>query len=325
MENTYGTSGVPTHELHEIFDATKIKMFMRSPRMYFHEYILGHRPIKPNVHLIFGGAIHESMEIIHKDGFTQKSLQDAIEAFYNYYSQYYPDEEAWDMNHPKTPGAAIEVLKLYFQTYQDCDANDQVLYTEVSGAMPVNEKYDVIHFKIDSIIKDGNKYFSREHKTTGRMGATWESTWYTDFQVDTYNYALNMLLPVLTANFGKGYSRGVVINGMGIFKSKSPVLKRVPVFKPEQAIDKYRNEVTYWIDQIRSEMEVLAECKPSDPVLCAFPCNTESCKTYGGCKIADLCNSHFNPLQDLSTPVGMVVDLWDPRGQGKTKLEEIAF
>ena len=319
MENTIGKSGVPTAETHNVFDSTKIKTFMASPRGYFYEYVLGWRSEAPNIHFVFGGAWHEAMEIIHKDGFDAGSLKIAMQKFIDEFEKLYPDKDTWEQFYPKTPGVALNALMAYVETYKNKDREDEVLYTEVSGALPVSDE-NIVNFKLDTLIKNKNRYFSREHKTTSRMGLSWEKSWSINFQVDTYNYALNMLYPMLKESHGDGYPQGVVINGVGLYKSKSPQFQRVHIYKQENSILKYKIEANYWIDAIKREMELLADCSPDDPVMAAFPCNTEGCNNYGGCKIAHLCNNHFNPLQNLEIPSGMKVEHWDPRDQGKMKI-----
>ena len=320
MENQLGRTDIRVVEQFDILDSTKIKAFMQSPRAFFYSYVLGWRPDSANIHFAFGGAWHEAMEQLQLKGYTREGLKAAITKFYETYEEAYPHPESWEANRPKDPGSAMEALKIYIETYQKQDAEDKILYTEIDGAVPISQD-NFIHYKLDTIVKRGTAYFAREHKTTGRMGKSWEEGWMTDFQVDTYNYVLHSLMPMLNELHGDGYNRGVVINGIGLYKSKAPVTQRVPVYKQKEAIEKYRFEANYYADSIKENMDMLSDASESDTIMNAFPCNTEGCSMYGGCKWKQFCNFHANPLQKLETPDGYRVEHWDPRGQGKTTLE----
>lgn len=74
------------------------------------------------------------------------------------------------------------------------------------------------------------------------------------------------------------------------------------------------------MDMIEWNMDrLLQECKDEDPVMMAFPMNTESCTKYGRCPYFDLCTSWANPLHRCDAPpVGFKQEYWDPREEERT-------
>ncbi len=82
-----------------ILDSTKLGTAMQCMRKVFWEYILCWRPEYPNVHLIFGSAIHEALDVLHnakKDGKKVDSMpiiEEAYDAFLIYYREYFMAEQ----------------------------------------------------------------------------------------------------------------------------------------------------------------------------------------------------------------------------------------
>ena len=310
-----GTSGVPLppNDLVSIHDASKINKFMESPRAYLYRYIFGWVSEENNINFGFGSAMHDAMEVFAKHGLGEDIVSYAQIAFFDRFKQEFPNTDTWEDFAPKDPDRALKALEDYADHYRYIDVADQTLYTEISGSIPIRSDRS-LHFKLDTLIKRGAKFISREHKTTKQMGATWENQWQNSLQVEGYNFALNVLKDTLIESFGNGVIGGVEVNGICVYMRNPAKFQRVPILRQKEHLEMFLTAVNIWIDYIERELEILSECSPDDKTLKAFPCNTASCTHYGGCQYSDICRAFANPLQIAKTPpIGYEISHWDPR------------
>jgi CRISPR/Cas system-associated exonuclease Cas4 (RecB family) len=62
------------HETWQVLDATKLQTYMRCPRKFFFNYVLGWKSEIPSNHLVFGSAWHMAMEVLLDKGYNSRGL-----------------------------------------------------------------------------------------------------------------------------------------------------------------------------------------------------------------------------------------------------------
>jgi CRISPR/Cas system-associated exonuclease Cas4 (RecB family) len=306
----------------KVNDPTKITEFIRCPRRYFYEYVLGWRPETPSNHLVFGSAVHEALEHLLLNGYTDNEIIRAHEKFLTYYRGYFPPETD-EIFVPKTPDNFFIVLAAYAKKYFQDLENFEVLYTEIAGEVALSNDH-VAYFRMDSILRNllNSKIFSLEHKT-GSSGYNWESQWDLSTQVGMYTHVLYCL-------YEPEVVEGIRINGLLFFKVKKgweqlaralPLsvkppfeLRRYAAFKSNDQMQVWLWNTLYYLDQIRWNFDLLKDCRERDDVMMAFPMRPVACGDYGGCPWHDFCLAWANPLQRAwEPPPGYKVEHWDPR------------
>ncbi len=320
---------VQVHETWNIQDASKIKTFMECPRKYFYNYVLGWEPEGINIHLIFGSAWHEAMAVLLTKGYESEHINDAFNAFLDYFRQYVAEEDD-AIYSPKIPSRAFNALIGYVNQWRSDDRdvevvthNDQKMI-EIGGQIALTNEYQMA-FKMDSILKDGSGVFSREHKTAS-SAYNWMAQWDLSMQVGTYHFVLDCLYP-------ENEVKGIQMNGTVFKKTKDNAKSdaidpfrhfeylRGNIFKTKEQMQNWYSNTVWWFDSIKQNFNALAECSDSDPTLFCFPMNTTSCGNWTGCKYKDFCVSWMNPLRHLDRlPIGYSVRFWNPLQEDEIKV-----
>lgn len=309
-ETTFGKSGVPVHPTWPIMDSTKTQALQDCPRKFFYSYILGWRSDRPNVHLCFGHAWHQAMEVILTEGHSPETVQKAYQVFMeDYVKRMQKDPMVLEELHAsKTPSNALRALAEYAGKWND-EPHD-TLYVEVAGTVPIADNR-ILHTKTDAIRKypQGHRLqdliYSLEHKTTTRQTQAWEEKWHYLFQVGTYYHFLKCMFPPEQVH-------GIVING-AIFRKSGNAFPRIPVTFSKEMWELWVQEANHYWDYLEWNMRLLYETKPSDRVMIAFPRNSYSCSKFG-CSYPQLCSVHANPLRRCEEPpLGYQQEFWDPR------------
>jgi len=294
------------HPSWKIFDSSKVQEFQTCPRKYFYRYILGWTSEYPNNHLVFGRAVHKALEHLLLNGYSSNSVSDAFDLFLEDYRSEF-DEETDELFAPKIPERVLPALVEYCDYYKRDSDEFDVLYTEVAGTVPLADDR-VMHFRQDAICrkKSTGEVFSLEHKTLGATPSQrWTEQWDLKTQIGTYTHVLYCLFP-------REEVFGVVINALGFLKTKSSFLRH-PVRKTEESMNVWLWNTLYWLDQIHWHTALLQDCSEDDPVLRAFPMNTESCTKYYGCPFKDFCSAWANPLRHCEEPPsGFKTEWWNP-------------
>lgn len=305
-----GETGIPIQDTFWVLDSSKMQALMNCPRGFFFSHILGWQDADPNIHLVFGSAWHEAMEHLLRNGGDKQSVREAYEVFMETYEEEFASDPYHSEHYAKNPGNALEALAGYAGQFPINPRN--TLWTEVAGTTPIREDRN-IHFKVDTIRKhpqdhqEAGKYHILEHKTTSRKSQTWLEKWSYKFQVGTYLHTMHTWLE------DPEDLDGLTING-SIFRKNDVEHIRIPVRKSGPQMMEYLYEANYWFSFYEEEMRKLAEAKPSDTYMEAFPRNTESCGKFG-CNYPGICNARPNPLRDLTCPNGYETDFWDPRSR----------
>jgi len=307
---------VPTWNIH---DSSKLSAAGICWRKYFYEYILGWRFDTPNLHLEFGTAWHLAMEHLLANidqGFTNKLISEAYDRFLSHYRLFF-DELDDESNAPKNPAGVLTALVEYTQRYSNDPSQMKVLFTEVSGAVPIDETHS-LHFKLDAVIETELRgIFCLEHKTTGQDNASLRHGHHLGFQVGTYSHVLYSIYPASEVF-------GVIINAM-IFrkgkKTKAGIVRgneavRIPICMSMDQLQIWDWHIRQRLRMLDWNFEQLSQCSPSEDLLCAFPMNEQSCCKYGVCPFHAFCTSPAwaNPLQQCQQPPpGFRIEHWNPK------------
>ena len=304
---------VPYDETWDISDSTKVQTFMNCPRRYFYEYVLGWRLEGGNLHLVFGKAIHEAMEILMYD-LSPQAQSNAIDIFMTIYRGEFPDESTDSDRGVKTPIKGLEAITGYAAKYNSIDSFDSVR-TEIAGTVPINDE-DFLTFRIDAIIRDKDGVWLMDHKTTSRVSQVWMDQWSMSFQLGTYSHVLYSLHEADEV-------WGAKINGIALYK-KGVEFLRVPVKKSPEMMQSWLFNANHWMDMINKEFSRLSQSTDSHSVLEAFPQNTGSCGSYGGCPYLDFCMAWPNPLRRADAiPFGFKQEFWNPKTHNEEGAKEV--
>lgn len=308
---------VKPHRTWEIMDSSKLKEAMNCRRKYFYRYVLGWVPDTPSIHLVFGSAWHEAMEIMMSNigNWTNEVILSAHEAFLKEYRKTY-GSLLDDQNAPKDPGNALQALVLYSERYPEDKYNVEPLYIEVAGTVPVKIDEEtgesrLLHFRLDSINRNQDgQITSLEHKTTGQDSGRFRDQWSLNVQTHTYTHVLYSMFPAEEVY-------GIIING-AILRKSSNDFKRYPVRKSLNAMQAWLWEVNHYMDLIEWDFYELTKEEESSPVMMSFPRNPEACFKYGKCPYWSFCSAWENPLQkdpNGEPPTGFKREYWDPSAE----------
>ena len=296
------TYPITPHGTWEINDASKLSEYKRCRRKFFYRYVLGWTGEESNIHLVHGEGWHRAMSHVLRFGYEPDEIQKAFVKYLDHYREHFNEQQDAN-NYPKSPGSVLNALVEYSVKYGDEDF--ELLHTEIAGTVPVDDNR-VLHFRLDTICKDKEGYFCLEHKTTSQLSQAWLDSWSLSLQVWLYTHVLYCLFPPEEVF-------GIKING-AVFRKKGNEYPRVLIRKtPEQMAVGHWN-VLNTLDLLEWDYDELAECKPGDAVMEAFPMNDTACYSFGRiCEYHGYCTAWANPLDRCSEPPpGLVVKRWDP-------------
>lgn len=318
------------HPTWNIRDSSKLDTYLDCPRQFFYRYILGWTIDKPAHDLYFGNAWHIAREHMLLHGYDD--IQGAYSAFIDFYRKEFPSETD-DLYRPKDPMAVAMALTKFSAERQSDLIENEVLFTEISGTVPVDEKR-VLYYRMDSVMrnKETGKVFSWDHKSATEKSMNyrgWADKFHLCVQNFTYTHCLYCMYPikdVLGVEFC-GTAFGYLSRGS---KARSPgyqiTFNRVPAFKTPQQMNVGLWNVCNILDRLDQDMDRLYQCKQSDQVLMAFPMNPGSCTKYWGCAFHDYCLSWENPLRQCQEPpLGFRQEFWDPSAMQTTTKKDLSW
>lgn len=292
-EETY-PSGIDPHETWDFQDSSKISCFQHCPRKYFFKYVLGLGSDSPNHNLEFGQAWHDAMEVLlqlykkNNNVYDPSMVEPAIGAFEKHYRKYF-DEET-DLDTPKNPGRARIALLEYMNEYHR--DNFDVIGTE--QYFKVNLGNDrILVGKLDAPIQEQDgKVQVLEHKTTSWAQSSWSEQWPNKIQITNYS----LIGFILFEKF-----KGLIINGAKFFP-KNNAFERVYVRKNHDSLEDSLSTVSFWIDLIFMNFEMMAKTKEDAKVMNSFPRNGESCIMFNtACQFKHFCDVCTNPINEVET------------------------
>ena len=313
---------IPYHPAWEKRDSSKLDDYITCPRKFFFSHILGWQTETHRHDLFFGECWHIAREYMLIHGY--EDMLGAYGAFLKRYREVLSPETD-SLYTPKDPDAVLMALAKFAGDPNRCNdlKYNEVLYTEVSGSVPVDEKR-VLYFRMDSILrnKEQGYIFSWDHKTKGGdFNRQWEEKFYLGLQNGTYTHCLYCMYPEeMKAGKIKGVEfcgtsfkylkRGGSVNPQGYHIG----LNRVPAWKSPEQMNVWLWNTIDVLDNLDRDMDRLYDCKEADPVMMSFQQNPTSCTDYFGCLYHDYCMSWANPLRhSFEPPLGFISGFWDPR------------
>lgn len=301
------------HPSWQIIDSTKIQTYMRCPRKFFFNYVLGWRRVGSNLHIEFGRAIHDALEWHNKkimagmEKIDQQHIFECMMAFMNTYRETQPADSD-DYNQPKDPVTAETLLNAYMQEYGNEDLSTKIIETEIAGRIAI-AKGKHIYFKMDRLQRDDRGTIVMDYKTGSQQGKTWIAQWDQKFQVGTYTYAAKMIYPD---------TWGMIIRGLFVYKANSTArpygtvdFLELDLYRDQDDMLEWLNQAETQYDNIMRDFDLLQMVRAGEPYMKAFEKRTESCTDYGGCPYADVCSVWHNPV-GRGRPESFEVDFWDP-------------
>jgi hypothetical protein len=325
------TLSIPSHHSWHIRDSSKLDDYTSCNRLYFFKHVLGWRPEASAHDLYFGQAWHIAREYMLLNGY--EDMTGAYAAFIKYYRQeFHPDTDA--LYRPKDPDAVAIAIAKFAGRYEKDLAENELLYTEISGSVPVDEKR-VLYFRMDSVFRNREKgfIFSWDHKTTKNMGRQWEESFQLSIQNGTYTHCLYCMYPEeMEAGLIKGVEfcgtefkylkKGGKVNPQGYNIN----FRRIPAWKTPPQMGVWLWNTVDILDDLDRDMDRLFHCSEDDPVMMAFRMNPKSCTNYWGCPFHDYCIAWENPLQNcFEPPIGYKVEFWDPTEMETTNKMELEW
>jgi len=314
------TYPVPPNEAWDIQDPSKMEIFIDvCPRMYFFKYVLGWKSEAISNHLHFGTSWHEAQEYLLLNDYSAQNVMLANEIFLAKYREVF-DEDTDEMFFPKTPTRAMLALAEYSRIFES-DHRDFKVWekegtkmTEIAGTVHVNDE-DVLHFRMDSILESEKGFFSIDHKTGSSFSAWgWEDAWNMKIQPNCYNHVLYSLFDEKDVRYinmrGTIFTKNKGTKGGKIFD-----FKECKVVKTRKQMQNWLWHLNFYIDQLKLNFDWLAESKPEDMLMRAFPMRTWACANYYGhaCEYRAFCENWQNPLKRCeTTPIGFEIEHWDP-------------
>lgn len=302
----FGKTELEPHETWDVQDSTKLVCIQTCSRQYFFNYILGWRSTRPSIHLIFGQALHYSMEhlmlTMKEHSYDINALPAAFDLFLKCFREQFPPER--DNEHKaKTPENALLALTEYIEQYPKEEF--EVVDTEIAGTVLIAID-KALSFKMDTVIATARGYGSLEHKTGSEVSNRWRMQFKLGIQTGTYNHVLNML-------YGIDNTVGTMINGI-ILRMKGNAFVRVPTQRTREMMNDWLYTIIYLWEHMKWCLDELHECSPDDQILKSFPKDTTACTKYDGCPFIDYCLTMPNPLRYAKTPPdGFKIEYWDPR------------
>lgn len=306
---------IPEHPAMFKWDSTKLNTLDECPRKVFYEYLLGWKVEQPDNHLYFGDCIHQAMAYLLEHDFSDDSVVAAQELFEQKYRLQFPPETD-EIFHPKDVFNAQKAIALYATEYHRDLKDYKVLYTEISGSVPIDANRR-LYLRIDAVLQhlEQDFYFVQEHKTKGGdFNHVWDAEWELAFQVGTYTHALYCMFPMHKV-------RGVQINGLAFIKAVKTggrvAFRRVPVWRNLKQMENWLWLANDKMDRIYHELDRLEKCSEDDALLYAFPMNDRNCTKYFRiCPFHEFCLAWGNPLRHCKQPpLGFITEYWDPEAK----------
>jgi len=300
----------------KIKDSSKLDTWLDCHRKYFFEHMLGWRIAQPAHDLYFGECFHRARE--HQLLYGYSDISGAYSAFITHYRKEF-DPASDDIYRPKDPVAVMLALQKFADERQSDLQENELLYTEISGTVPVDMEGRVLHYRMDSVLrrKSDDKIFSWDHKSAKNFNRQWSEKFFLSVQNGTYTHCLYCMYPVEQVI-------GIEFCGTSFAYAKRAAnytidFKRVPAWKTPDQMNVWLWNVIDMLDEIERETDRLSHCKETDPVMMSFPMNTNNCSKYYGCAFHDYCMCWSNPLQFChEPPLGFKTEFWDPSAMKTT-------
>ena len=316
---------------------------MMCPRMGAYANSLKRKPASPSAALIFGGAIHEALEVryrIHHDQptVTDTCFDDMVTALMDHFELEGGD---LDVQEYRNVSYGIRTLAEYVKKYRYEQPNTHYINgpnnrepcVEIPFCLPVgqfeinkeiwvtdpdinNGNPTVKHIntitifltgKIDMIVKKGASLYILDHKTSSMGGNSFFDEFYTSTQFKGYKWAAQQIT-------GQPIS-GVIINALFCRRPKADgsvnyefIRQTIPIH--DDHINEWQNTfLTTVSGMIQHHIDQENFASPEQ----SFPMNTPWCKgKYGKCKFYDVCTLRPHQRDQMLYSNLFEDDTWSP-------------
>ncbi len=307
---------IQPHPTWDVLDSTKLTTYMRCPRLFFYQFVLGWQSDYPNNHLVYGSAWHIAMEwLLQHPG----DVAGATLAFLRFYRRHF-GAGTDELYVPKTPANAVDSIAAYNDRFGREHEQEKVLYTEVAGLVLVADERTMV-FKCDAILEDSatGRIFGRDFKTSQRKYVNWGDHYTLSTQMLTYLHALHCLYP-------QAEDLKMIVRGAWFYRSpRVTEFADHPIDKSVEQMSAWLTRVNAWIDRLDNDRYTLTEETTDDVGMSAFPQDDTACFDFGQqCQFFDFCNSWSNPIAHCdSVPIGFKKEYWNPleRPEISTKID----
>ena len=317
------------------YDNTRLSQFKTCPRSYYFRHVRNWRREGTNPAFAFGIAWHSAMDVVW--GMLGASIENkrpsdevAALAYHRFCESW--KEEGYKLEHemtpeelddmmPRTPMIAAEMIANYVEHRREFISRSEVISIEQPFAVDlwggVSSYGALIRYigRLDKVVRKDARISVIEHKTTtsyqGRapnhtFKYDYLEQWSPNSQVDGYLYSTHML-------YGQSV-KNVLVDAALVHKQCHDQFKFIPVERMLEQLDGWLIDARYWVSRVEDELNVLSKSRlDDDPVMTAFPKNTNSCfGMYGQkCTYHDLCKFWVNPEKE-TLPVGFIEEEWNP-------------
>lgn len=285
-------------------DNSMLEVFETCPRSAEY-YAVNRRQAPPSAALAFGGAIHEGLAILYKQGFTRANLAEAIDATTNYLLKNPVAPDQW-----RTPELACDILREYFDKYELTDPIKPIMiegeigverrFSLALGVIDVNAVIDqpvqLLTNRTDIDIPDtaikrihvlwtgrmdiacthlSDVISVCDHKTSSMGGPTFFQDFQLSQQTHGYCWAVSKLIGKPVTSF----ILNAIIQRKPSRTGKNLTLER-QFYKYEEA------HLQEWERDVMAHVENFVHCLYTN----YFPKNTKWCMgKYGRCQYHDIC------------------------------------
>ncbi|NBT31626.1 MAG: PD-(D/E)XK nuclease family protein [Rhodobacteraceae bacterium] len=285
------------------WDATSIELAQTCLRKYYYSMILGIRPKRESVHLLFGGIYASALENFYKYRAEGDSIEDALLRVVDEALVASWDFEKSQPKHfddtKKTRPNLIRTIVWYIDQFAEETEDGIRTYhlqngkpaVELSFTLEANDEI-LLCGHLDRVVDMGGSLYVMDQKTTGgTVGTYYFEQFSPNNQMSLYSWAGQAIL--------RSPVRGVIIDAAQIAVNFTRFERGITTRTKDQ-LDEWYESALYTIELARSAT-----------ALQRFPMNLSACGNYGGCPFRELC-SRSPKVRENFLKSDYVDHNWDP-------------
>lgn len=264
------------------WDATSLDLAQTCMRKYYYANILGAKPRKQSVHLIFGGIYAKALEEFYKELANGQSVEEALCAVVHLALI-----ESWDKetgqpvafeDANKTRVSLIRTIVWYVDEFAiESDSGIKTHYLQtgepaVELSFRLDFAQDILYCgHLDRVVTYGDEYYVMDQKTTKTtVGSYYFRGFDLSNQMSGYTFAGKAVLHTPVS--------GVIIDAAQIMVNSSRFERGFTTRSVDQ-LEEWYNDTVRSIEMIQHQSEAAF-----------FPMNPNSCFNYGGCPYKSICS-----------------------------------
>lgn len=264
------------------WDATSVELAQTCLRKYYYKNIVGWRPKRTSVHLVFGGLYASALESFHKyralGADTDESLRRVVKECLIASWDYEKNAPMQFEHAAKTRFNLVRTIVWYVEQFgreveggiQTFHLKDGTPAVELSFQLDIDETL-IYCGHLDQVVTYGDDKYIQDQKTTG---STISTRFFEGFkpsnQMSGYTWAGQMMFDTPIS--------GVIIDGAQIAVGFTR-FERGFVHYTQAEIDEWFVDMRYTVDLARIAVQRNT-----------FPMNRSSCGNYGGCEFRGVCS-----------------------------------